>query len=377
MHIIILADPIDNQRAGVYVYTKNISEQFLKNHKTHKYTFIHERKNPFFKNTNNYIVPKRKIPGYSTYRKFFLIPKLIKHIKPDIVFEPCHIGPFNIPKNIKRVVMIHDLTPILFPKFHIKRSTIIHHLLLKRVLKNSDLILTASKTTKRDIQKYCKTKAKIEIVPLGINSFLTKSKNKDSVVPGDNSEYKTEISQIALNPSPYILYLGTIEPRKNLETLVDAYSELKKEYKIRHKLILAGEIGWKSGSIIKKCIKNKIILTGYLTEKEKAAYYKNADIFIYPSLYEGFGLPPLEAMSYGIPVIASNGGSLKEILNSHALLFSPKDKTQLKKHILKLIKNKNLREKLGKKGLTYSKNFTWKKTATKTLETIQRCFRKN
>lgn len=361
MHIVILADPIDNQHAGVYVYTKNLIEQFLKTDKKNKYTFIHEKENSFFKNTNHYIIPKRKIIGYGTYRKFFLIPKLIRKINPDIVFEPCHIGPFNIPKKIKRVVMIHDLTPILFPKFHIKRSTIIHHLLLKHVLKNTNLILTASKTTKKDIQKYCKTTSKIEVIPLGV-----KQPRKISI------KFEKQNTAILKN-TPYLLYLGTIEPRKNLEILIDAFSELKKEKKIPHKLILAGEIGWKAELILKKCLKENIILTGYLSEKEKTEYYKNADIFIYPSLYEGFGLPPLEAMSYGIPVITSEGGSLKEIFKNHALLFPQKNKKKLKKQILSLMKNKNLKEKLSKEGQKYAQNFTWEASAKKHCEHLRTC----
>lgn len=354
MHIVILADPIDNQRAGVYVYTKNLIEQLLKIDKKNKYSFIHERKNAFFKKTNHYIIPKKNLLGYGTYRKFFLIPKLIKKLKPDIVFEPCHIGPFRTPLSAKRVVMIHDLSPILFPKFHIKRSTIIHKLFLKRALRSSDLILTASEKTKQDIKKYVQTKAKIKVIPLGI------SQPKEEIFKIRQTTTKSQ--------NPYFLYLGTIEPRKNLATLINAFQDLKKNHKIPHKLILAGEIGWHPEKILKKIRKNKdIILTGYLSEKEKADYYKNADIFIYPSLYEGFGLPPLEAMSYGTPVICSNGGSLKEIFKNHALLFNPKDKKTLKKHILTLLRNKNLRKKLITTGKNYSKDFTWQKTAKNTL----------
>lgn len=354
MHIVILADPIDNQRAGVYVYAKNLIEQLLKIDKKNKYSFIHERKNTFFNKTNNYIIPKKFRLGYGTYRKFFLIPKLIKKLKPDIVFEPCHIGPFRTPSSAKRVVMIHDLSPILFPEFHVKRSVVIHKLLLKTALRSSDLILTASNQTKHDIQKYSHTKAKIVVIPLGI--FQPKN------------NFHTQKSGTKLKKFPYFLYLGTIEPRKNLATLIKVFEDLKKHNKVPHKLILAGEVGWHSKKILKKIGKNKdIILTGYLSEKEKTNYYKNADIFIYPSLYEGFGLPPLEAMSYGIPVICGSGGSLKEIFKNHALLFAPNDKETLKKHILTLLKNKKLKKKIIAAGKNYSKNFTWQKTAKKTL----------
>lgn len=353
MHIVILAESIDNQKAGVHTYTKNLIENLLSIDEENTYTFIHEKQNPFFEGKNHYIVPRKKSPGSSTYRKFFELPSLIKNLKPDIVIEPCHIGPFRLPKDIKRVTVIHDLTPILFPKFHIKNSTIVHKLLLKKIIRNADLILVASQNTKNDIIKYCKGNHNIKVIPLGINA----PKETEKSVPY----------------IPYFLYLGTIEPRKNIETLIDAFTELKADKLIPHKLVLAGETGWKSKKVLQKIEKatrdfpGQIIITGFVDEEEKAALYKNADIFIYPSIYEGFGLPPLEAMSYGIPVICSNGGSLKEIFQNKTLMFSPKDKEKLKSLILSLVNNRELKEKLSKNGFEYTKLFTWEQTAQKTL----------
>jgi glycosyltransferase involved in cell wall biosynthesis len=356
MHILILADSVDNQNAGIHVYTKNLIKALLKTDKKNEYSFIHCKENTFFKNTKNYIIPQKKGFGMESYRKFFKIPKLIKTIKPDVVFEPCHIGPFRLPNSIKKVVTIHDLTPIIFPKFHIKRSTIIHKLLLKKSLKNADLIITPSKNTKKDLIKKYNLKNKIKTIPLGIEN---KSTNKE--LTGKN-----------LKNAKYILYLGTIEPRKNLTTLIDAFTELKKKEDIPHKLIISGPIGWKYKEILKKTNNPNIILTGYVSEREKSALYENADIFVYPSIYEGFGLPPLEALSHGTPVICSNGGSLKEIFQNHALIFEPKDKEKLKQHIKTLTHDEKLKKKLIEKGLKYALNFTWEKTAKKTIEEIEK-----
>lgn len=359
MHILILADPVDNQKAGVHVYTKNLILALLKIDKKNTYSFIHEKENIFFKNLNHFIIPKKKIPGYGTYRKFHLIPALIKKLQPDIAFETAHIGPFCIPKNTKKAVMIHDLTPILFPELHIKRSAIIHKIFIKNILKNADLIITASQNTKKDILKYSRTKAEIAVIPLGINNH----KKFKALKPIENK--------------PYLLYFGTIEPRKNLKALIEAFEELKNKHKIPHKLILAGEIGWKAKKILQKIRKNKdITLTGYLSEEEKSVLYKNADIFIYPSIYEGFGLPPLEAMSHGIPVICSNNSSLKEIFSKNALLFTTKNPEELKKQILKLLKNKPLYKNLSTFGKIFAKNFTWEKTAEKTLKAFEKIFSK-
>ncbi len=355
MHIVIIADPIDNQKAGVHTYTKNLIVESLKLKKDIKFTFIHERENVFFEEikkispySNHIIIPRRKIPGYNSLRKFLLIPRAIKKIKPDIVLDPCHIGPFNLPKNIKRAVTIHDLTPILFPKFHIKKSVIIHKLLLKRVLKNADIILTTSEQNKKDILNYCKTKAKIAVIPLG----LREKPKETNETPQKNTS------------SPYILYLGTIEPRKNIGILIDAFSELKKEHFIPHNLIIAGEKGWKAESIIEKAQKNPdIILTGYIDEEEKEKLYKNATVFVYPSIYEGFGLPPMEAIAHNIPLICSTGGALKEIYKNRASFFEPKDKVRLKELILRNLKK-------NKKTIP-QKTPLFKKTAEETLKALE------
>ncbi|HPU95211.1 MAG TPA: hypothetical protein PK398_03505, partial [Candidatus Gracilibacteria bacterium] len=159
MKIVFIADAIDNQSAGVHFYTKNLIEALLKietllsEDKKNEYIFIHHKENPFFKNKTHFIIPSKLGFGRETYRRVFRIPKLIKKLKPDIVVEPCHIGPFNLPKEIKRVTIIQDITPVLFPEFHTKISSFIHKFLLGPVTKNADLLLAPSENTKRDIQK--------------------------------------------------------------------------------------------------------------------------------------------------------------------------------------------------------------------------------
>ncbi|MBD3360219.1 glycosyltransferase [Candidatus Peregrinibacteria bacterium] len=355
MHIAILADPIDNQKAGVHYYTKNLAEALLKIDKKNKYTFIHPKKNEFFKDKEHFIIKSnRHIPGHESYRKFIKIPRLLKKIKPDIVIETCHIGPFNLPKSIKRATVAYDLTPVLFPQFHTKQSSIGHKILFGKVLKNVDLILSISENTKKDIIKKYNPKGLIEVIYAGIDKT-------------DYPKLKRPLK------APYILYLGTIEPRKNLKILIDAFKELKKEKNIPHKLVIAGATGWKSNKFLKKTAKNKdIILTGYLDNRKKAEYYKNADMFVYPSIYEGFGLPPLEAMSRGVPVICSTGGSLNEIFRNHALMFDPHDKKTLKYHISNLIENREIRKKLSSHGKNYASSFIWEKTAQKTLKILEK-----
>lgn len=349
MHISILADPVDNQKAGVHVYTKNLIENLLRLDQQNSYSFVHLKENNLFKGLRDFVIPRKKIPGYGSYRKFHLIPQLLSKINPDIVLETMHIGPFRTPPRAKKATIIHDLTPILFPQFHINRSSIIHKLFLSKVIKEADLIICPSKNTKNDIKNYCNTKALIKVIPPGIT-------------PAVKTKYPP------LFPTPYSLYFGTIEPRKNLETLIQAFQELKKEANIPHHLILAGEIGWKSKKILQKSHHPDIVLTGYVNQKEKISLFQNADIFIYPSFYEGFGIPPLEALSYQIPTICSNGGSLKELFKDYSLQFDPQDKNTLKAHLKQLIQNKNSQTQFKEAGRAYAQQFTWEKTAKLTLE---------
>ncbi len=358
MHIAFYADPIDNQRAGVHMYTKYLIENLNKLDKKNRYTYIHRKENDFFKGMEEIILPPPNIIAKETIRKFILQPRLTNKLNPDIIFEPSHIGPFGINKNIKRAVLIHDLTPVLTPQFHVRKSTRTHKLLLPSILGNADLIITPSQHTKNDILKHYNTNALIKVVYPGKN-------------PIHPTHKKPEID------TPYILSLGTIEPRKNLPTLIDAFLELKAKSNIPHKLVLAGGVGWKAEETLKKTDHPDIILTGYITEEEKTGWLKYADLFVYPSFYEGFGIPPMEAMQHKIPTITSTGGSLKEIYENHSLTFDPLDKEKLLSHIKKLIFNKPYANKLADRAYEYTKQFTWEKTALRTIEAFEEVMNKN
>lgn len=361
MHIVFLADAIDNQNAGVHFYTSNLIQSLLKEDTENTYSFIHQRENVFFEKLHHYIVPSRKNLGYETFRKLYLIPKLLKKIKADIVVEPCHIGPFLLPRKMKKITIIYDITPVLFPQFHTRISVYTHKLLLGKTIKNADLILVPSETTKHDILSRYKTSAEIEVTSCGVSSL----QNSNHVSPQEKPATLAHIQ------TPYILFIGTIEPRKNLSTLIDTFLELKQSHGIPHTLVLGGGIGWKNKEMLEKAKQSKdVVLTGYLTEQEKKYLYQNADMLVYPSIYEGFGLPPLEAMNYGIPVICSTGGSLKEIFSNHSLSFDPFDKEKLKHHILTLINDSELRNSLAREGREYAATFTWERTAKRVIEAI-------
>ncbi|MGC1247731.1 MAG: glycosyltransferase family 1 protein, partial [Spirulinaceae cyanobacterium] len=171
---------------------------------------------------------------------------------------------------------------------------------------------------------------------------------------------------------PYLLFVSTIEPRKNITTLIAAFNYLKEKHKIDHNLLLVGRKGWRYQPIFQAIANspwNKHIYhLDYLSDELVALLYKKADVFVYPSHYEGFGLPVLEAMTLGTPVVTSNTSSLPEVAGDAALLVNPNDPIELAESILKVISDRKLRDNLIQKGQKRAKLFSWERTAKETLK---------
>ena len=342
VELLIQADSLDDQSAGVNIYTKNIIENLPQNNfHLLKIKAAHK---------NEISLPIRKIRLYKSLRFFYLMPEKINQLKPKVFWQPAHLLPFGIDKKIRKVITIHDLSSITMPEHHIPMNVLGHKLLLQKSIKESSGIITVSETIKQEIIKRYNPTAKIISIYNGVQ--------KNPLIQKPKTAF----------PRKYFLYLGTIEPRKNILTLIKSYLEIKR--KIPEKLLIIGNYGWKSNEIHELINQNpdSIIYLGFLPEAQKNYYLKNATALIYPSLYEGFGLPPLEAMQLGTPTITSNLSSLKELYQNHSLQFDPFNTSQLSKYLLQLSENESLRSELSKNGILYSQNFSWKKTATETLE---------
>ena len=259
---------------------------------------------------------------------------------------------------------IHDLTFLKYPQYS---TTIVQGYLerIKRCLSWTDLIITFSENTKQDIIEHFK------INPDRIKITHQASRYSSNKVMLD----KIELLKDSINYDfsvPYLLFVSTIEPRKNVITLIKAFDHLKEQHKIPHNLILIGQKGWKYESSFKAINKSKykknIYHLNYLSDELLALFYTKTDAFIYPSFYEGFGLPILEAMTLGSPVITSNTSSLPEIAGDAALLINPNDFLELAESILKIIGNSQLRKELIEKGKERANLFSWEKTAQETFK---------
>jgi len=360
MLIVIIADPIDEQYAGIYYYTKHLIEALIKIDKKNEYIFIHKRPNDFFIGQKDMIIPNyRWLPGWMIIRKFLFITFALLKIKPDIVLEPAHIGPFSFFWSCRKVVTIHDLTPVLFPQYHIKISCFIHKLFLPLILHNADGVLVPSECTKNDIERLYKPEIPIQVTYEAVTEDFHPSSKKQ--VREVKDKFGIE--------KPYILSVGTLEPRKNLITLLKAYKTLRgKGYD--YQLVIVGKKGWYFKKLLKEIesFGKDIIITGYVQRKELPALYSGAEVMVFPSLYEGFGLPPLEAMQCGCPVICSDTSSLPEICEEAAIYIEPHKSDELEKALLRMLTDDSIRSKMRHKGIKQASKFSWEKCARETLE---------
>jgi len=297
---------------------------------------------------------------------FWTLPRHIRKNPVDIYLTQ-YITPFFVPKSTKIITIIHDVSFNFYPKF-IKWSDLFFlKILIPMSLRRADKIIGVSKFTHDEIIKYYKINpSKVTWAHNAVSEDFSKQDISDDKIKKVKEKY--------VLPEKFILYLGTLQPRKNIPVLIEAYALTKNEL---HgiKLVIAGGKGHNFDKNIDKCIKkynlqSEIVMPGFIDEEDKSAIMKSADIFVFPSLYEGFGIPILEAMSVGTPVIASDIPPHKEIAGSAALFFEPNNPRDLSEKIISLADNKNLKQELIDKGFEQAKTFSWQKASEKMVKII-------
>ncbi|MDH4129870.1 MAG: glycosyltransferase family 4 protein, partial [Spirochaetota bacterium] len=244
----------------------------------------------------------------------------------------------------------------------------------KYALKYAKKIITVSENTKKDLIKfYGGDENKIKVVHHGVELKFPISNSQFS------NKFQFPISKFKIqdSKSPYLLCLGRIELKKNISGILKAFDIFKEKYKLPHKLILMGPLGYDYNRIskLKKLISKikfcrNIIVYDYISETEKWKFLKNASIFLFPSLYEGFGLPILEAQAVGVPVITSDISSMPEVAGSGAILVDPRNTEEIAESIYKLIENREFRQQIINRGFENVKRFSWEKCARKTLRIL-------
>lgn len=374
LHITIIADPLNKQDSGIYYYTMNLIRQLDKNEKISLSVILLDKKSEVIPATCNlqqasihYLPNTLKLLRDDPVRTFFTLPKLIKRIKADIVVEPAHFGPFNLPRQIKRITVIHDLTPVRFSHFHRFHSQLLQRIFLPGILKRADLIITNSENTKNDVIEYSPAaNGKTAMIHLGRDDIFS---------PKDDSE---KLKAYGINKA-YFLFVGTLEPRKNISLLLDAFLKIRQKDH-DYQLVLVGGRGWKSKSFIKKLNNHPygedILLPGYVPREDLPVLYSGSYAFVYPSIYEGFGFPVLEAMACGAPVISSNTSSLPEVGGEAALYFNPNSVDELVVNMEMIIENMDLRSKLCKKSIKQAGKFSWEQFGNEFVNLLEKIYNK-
>ncbi len=288
--------------------------------------------------------------------------------KLDILFVPAHTLPIIRKPGLKTVMTVHDLGAEYLPAAHQLKQRLYLRFITNYQLNSATALIAVSESTKKDLVSEGTYREKISVIYEGFDSSLFNPKNSDLQ---DNV-----LKQFDLESKKYFLFVGTIQPRKNLGNLIKAFKGfLNILPQTDIKLVLAGGKGWLSDEIFelpkKLGIEDRVKFLGRVPDQQLPVLYSGALALTYPSLYEGFGLPILEAMACGCPVIASNTSSLPEVLGSAGILVNPLLVEQILEAMLKIAENDRLRDNLIEKGNVQVKKFSWEKCAHETLKLLE------
>ena len=370
MKIAIQIADLDAKRIdGTRVYIYNMLKYFGQIDLASDFLLYHKNKvNPELTPPNfpNYKIKQKNFPLFWT--QGWLCRELQKD-NPDVLWMPMHNIPIFHSTKIKTVVTAHDLAYKYFPQYFPSKDLFKLNLLGKWAFTKADKIIAISESTKQDILKFYPTidKNKIKVIYHGFDADIFSVK-RDLL---SENEVKNRMSI----SGDYILYAGAIQPRKNLEVLVLAFDIFKKKTKSKIKLVIAGENAWFSENIFKKIkespFQKDIITPGRLTFLDMGTLVRGASVYVYPSLYEGFGIPVLEILASGVPLICALNSSLGEVGGDAPLYFDAKKPAELAENIALVIKSKKIREEMIEKGFKQIKKFSWEKCARETLEYLK------
>jgi glycosyltransferase involved in cell wall biosynthesis len=261
------------------------------------------------------------------------------------------------------VFTLHDLAYLLFPEHHLLRNRIYLRTMMPRFLRRADRIIAVSEHTRRDaLRSYPLDPEKIEVIPEGVEPRFRSDVGRDAVA---------DVRRRLGLPDRFILSVGTIEPRKNHATLVEAYASLREQHPDVG-LVIAGGRGWLYERFFERVrslgLEGHVVFTGHVPDEDMPALFNAAEVFAFPSEFEGFGLPPLEAMACGVPVVCSDAASLPEVVGDAGVLVPPRDVGAWIRAIDRLLSDAPLRAGFGARGLARARRFSWDAAAERTLE---------
>lgn len=372
---------MDAKYSGVNEYTFNLIKEIIKldSHSTgsgqseNEYRLFYNSATKINNPAENFaghhvrVVKKNypnKILNYILF-KFFNWPKIDKMLDVDFFFMP-HINFISLSRKCKGILTVHDLSFLRYPEFFNWRKNFWHRMInVRKLVRRLDHVVAISENTKKDIIELCGVSPeKVSVIYSGLGEEFR-------VVDGSDVNLK-KIKDKYILPDKFILYLGTLEPRKNIEGLIMAYKQFRDKGGDREcKLVIAGARGWKTKKIFKtqqdSGYQNDIKFIDYVDRDDRVYLYNLASVFVYPSFYEGFGFPPLEAMACGVPTVTSMASSLSEAVDDASIMIDPYNISDITSSIEVILSDSDVRNSLIAKGINRAKEFSWQKTASEYL----------
>lgn len=316
----------------------------------------------FYKLPKNFSIKVMPFPKFWTQIRISW--EMLTH-PVDVLFIPASALPFYHPK--KSVATVHDVAWRIYPAAFTKIMRRYLEWSTKLAIKSAAKVITVSEATKKDLWKFYQVPAeKVEVTYLGLNSDYR---------PMTYEEVQPVLDKYGLVYQKYVIFVGTMQPRKNIIRLVEAFQKIRKENRVEEKLAIFGGKGWLWEPILEKIksasVDGSVKYFNYAPQEDLPSLYAGARLMTLPALYEGFGLPPLEAMASGTPVVVSNISSLPEVVGEAGKLIDPTSVDSIAAGLLEVLTNPKLREDMIAKGLIQSKKFTWENTAKETLAVFE------
>ncbi|RMH69793.1 MAG: glycosyltransferase family 1 protein [Gemmatimonadetes bacterium] len=362
MKIAINATPIPAVECGAGVYIIELVQALAKVDSQNEYTIFAKAEN---KHHFDPLPPNFQVKYYRLKNRYerllweqLHLPRELEKYQPAVFHSPHYTLPF-VTLKYRKVVTFHDMTFFIFPQYHEWLRQWIFRRIMRRSAQFADHIITVSENTKRDLIRLMNVPSnRVTAINSGVSAFFYPPASPPRNIA-----------------TPYILFVGTLEPRKNLITLIQAFDLLCRECSIPHILKIVGHRGWKYQELFtevhRRGLEARIEFTGYVSRPELRTLYQQADLFVYPSIYEGFGFPPLEAMACGTPAITTTAPAMSDLFVGGAQLVEPFDVKALKTAMQQVLTQPEWRKQLAQQGWQLAQTFDWQHTARKTIAVYQ------
>lgn len=365
-------------KTGVEYYVLNLAENLILIDKDNEYIFFicfsigsKMDSKPFLESRNS----KKKIIRLPINSLLCLSWAYLSMPPIDWIIGEVDIfhSSYSIAPPLKKgnlIYTVHDLVNLKYPELHTIKSAPVYLRRLSLSVQEAKRIIAVSENTKNDLMEFTKVpEEKIRVIPEAPRKEFRRIEDAELI---KKIKEKYNLNQ------KYILSVCTLEPRKNLKNLIRSFSQLKDDMKEEYSLVIVGKKGWLYNEIFEE-IKNlklhdRVKIIGYVPENHVPILMNGAEVFVYPSIYEGFGLPPLEAMACGTPVISSNSSSLPEVIGDAGILFDPYDTDELTEKLSCLLSSESLKKEMSIRGEQRARMFSWEKTAKETLKVYYEAF---